>query len=147
MAQTFSRLLVHVVFSTKDRTASLKADIRTDLFAYMGGIIRSFGGNPVTINGVADHVHLLFSIPATMAMAESMRIIKAKSSKWIRTRNRSFAWQPGYAGFSVSQSSVPQVTKYISNQEEHHKRVQFEDEYVSLLKKHEMEYDDRYVWG
>ena len=127
------------MFSTKDRTASLKADTRTDLFAYMGGIIRSFGGNPVIINGVADHVHLLFSIPATIAVAEAMRIIKAKSSRWMRGRDRSFAWQPGYAGFSVSQSSVGQVTKYIASQEEHHK--------ISLLKKQEMEYDERYVWA
>ena len=147
MAQTFSRLLVHVVFSTKDRTAWLKADIRTDLFAYMGGIIRNFDGNPVIINGVADHVHLLFSIPATMSLAETMRIIKAKSSRWMSGRDRSFAWQPGYAGFSVSQSSVGQVTKYIAGQEEHHKKVRFEDEFISLLKKHEMEYDERYVWG
>jgi putative transposase len=147
MAQTFSRLLVHVVFSTKDRTASLKADIRTDLFAYMGGIIQNFGGQSVLINGVADHVHLLFSIPATMAMAESMKIIKAKSSRWMRGRDRSFTWQPGYAAFSVSQSSVGQVTKYIASQQEHHKRVQFEDEFFSLLKKYEMVYDEQYVWA
>ena len=147
MAQTFSRLLVHVVFSTKDRTASLKADIRNDLFAYMAGIITNFGGQPLIINGVADHVHLLFSLPATMGLAETMRIIKAKSSRWIRRIDRSFAWQSGYAGFSVSQSSIPQVTKYIANQQEHHKKVRFEDEFISLLKKHEMEYDERYVWG
>ena len=147
MAQTFSRLLVHVVFSTKDRTASLKADIRPDLYAYMGGIIRNFGGQSLLINGVADHVHLLFSIPATMAVAESMRIVKAKSSRWMRGRDRSFAWQPGYAAFSVSQSSVGQVTKYIANQEERHKRVQFEHEFISLLKKHDMDYDERYVWA
>ena len=147
MAQTFSRLLVHVVFSTKDRTASLKADIRNDLFAYMGGIIQNFGGNPLIISGVADHVHLLFSMPATMGLAEAMRIIKAKSSRWLHGSDRSFAWQSGYAGFSVSQSSVGQVTKYIAGQQEHHKKVRFEDEFISLLRKHEMEYDERYVWG
>ena len=82
-----------------------------------------------------------------MAVAESMRIVKAKSSRWMRGRDRSFAWQPGYAAFSVSQSSVGQVTKYIANQEEHHKRVQFEHEFISLLKKHDMDYDERYVWA
>ena len=113
----------------------------------MAGIITNFGGQPLIINGVADHVHLLFSLPATMGLAETMRIIKAKSSRWIRRIDRSFAWQSGYAGFSVSQSSIPQVTKYIANQQEHHKKVRFEDEFISLLKKHEMEYDERYVWG
>ena len=87
MAQTFSRLLVHVVFSAKDHTASLKADIRNDLFAYMAGIITNFGGQPLIINGVDDHVHLLFSMPATMGLAETMRIIKAKSSRWIRRKH------------------------------------------------------------
>ena len=147
MAQTFSRLLVHAVFSTKDRTVSLKADIRNDLFAYIGGIIRDFGGQPLIINGVAEHVHLLFSMPATMGLAEAMRIIKAKSSRWLHGSDRSFAWQSGYAGFSVSQSSVEQVTTYIASEQEHHKKVRFEDEFISLLKKHEMEYDERYVWG
>jgi hypothetical protein len=92
------------------------------------------------VNGVADHVHLLVSLPATLAVADAVRVVKARSSVWARSRERSFAWQAGYAAFSVSQSKVVQVRRYIAEQQEHHRRVRFEDELVSLLKRYQLEY-------
>ena len=146
MAQTLHRILVHVVFSTKDRAPLLKVPIRPRLFAYLGGVVRSLGGEPLIVNGVADHVHVLLTLPSTVTLAEAMRRIKAKSSHWLRQETQDFAWQPGYAAFSVSQSNVARVTKYIVNQEEHHKRMGFKDEFLSLLKRNELEYEERFLW-
>ncbi len=146
MAQTLHRILVHVVFSTKDRAALIKEPIRSRLFAYLGGIVRSLDGEPLIVNGVADHVHLLLTLPATVTLAETMRRIKAKSSRWMRQGTWDFAWQAGYAAFSVSQSNLAGVRKYIANQEEHHKRTAFKDEFVSLLKRNELEYEERFLW-
>lgn len=146
MAQTFAQILLHVVFSTKQRKTSLREEWR-DEFAYMGGIVRSLGGKALLINGVGDHVHLLLSLPASVAPADAVRVIKARSSSWVRSRDRSFTWQSGYAVFSVSQSRAAQVRRYIARQREHHTRVSFQDELVSLLKRHQMEYDERYLLG
>ncbi len=146
MAQTLHRILVHVVFSTKDRAPLLKEPIRPRLFAYLGGIVRSLGGEPLIVNGVADHVHMLLTLPSTVTLAEAMRRIKAKSSHWMREGPQDFAWQAGYAAFSVSQSNVSGVRKYIANQAAHHKRVAFKDEFLSLLKRNELEYEERFLW-
>ena len=146
MAQTLHRILVHVVFSTKDRAPLLKEPIRPRLFAYLGGIVRSLGGEPLIVNGVADHVHMLLTLPSTVTLAEAMRRIKAKSSRWMRQGPRDFAWQAGYAAFSVSQSNVARVRKYIANQAAHHKRVAFKDEFLSLLKRNELEYEECFLW-
>ena len=124
----------------------LKVPIRPRLFAYLGGVARSLGGEPLIVNGVADHVHMLLTLPSTVTLAEAMRRIKAKSSHWLRQETQDFAWQPGYAAFSVSQSNVTRVTKYIANQEEHHKRMAFKDEFLSLLKRHELESEERFLW-
>jgi REP element-mobilizing transposase RayT len=147
MAQTFSQLLLHIVFSTKARRAALQPAWRDELFAYMGGIVRSLGGKALLINGVADHAHLFLSLPATVAPADAVRVIKARSSAWVRRHDRTFAWQSGYAAFSVSQSNAAYVQRYIAAQQEHHQRIRFEDEFVSLLKRHQMEYDERFLWG
>jgi REP element-mobilizing transposase RayT len=115
----------------------------------MGGIIRELNGCPLTINGTADHVHLLVRLPGMLALAEALRILKANSSKWVNetfSLRRKFAWQIGYAGFSGSQSNVPTVVKYIGNQEAHHRRVSFQDELRQYLKKHGIEDDERYIW-
>ena len=140
MAQTLHRILVHVVFSTKDRVPLIKEPIRPRLFAYLGGVVRSLGGEPLIVNGVTDHVHML------LTLADAMRWIKAKSSHWMRQGVRDFAWQAGYAAFSVSQSNVAGVRTYIANQEEHHERIGFKDEFVSLLKRNELEYEERFLW-
>ena len=146
MAQTHARLWVHVVFSTKDRRPLLRAEIRSDLFNYIAGIVREFDGTPVIVNGVADHVHMLFSLPPKMSLAEALRIIKARSSSWVRRTSPTFAWQPGYGAFTVSQSDLDEVKQYVVDQEHHHRRVQFQDEFLSLLKKHGIEYDEQYLW-
>jgi REP element-mobilizing transposase RayT len=147
MAQTFAQIFLHIIFSTKQRRASLKEAWRNELFAYMGGIVRSLGGKALLINGVGDHVHLLLSLPASVAPADAVRVIKARSSSWVRSRDRSFTWQSGYAVFSVSQSRAEQVRRYIARQREHHTRVSFKDELVSLLNYHQLEYDERYLLG
>ena len=147
MAQTFAQIFLHIIFSTKERRASLKEAWRNELFAYMGGIVRSLGGKALLINGVGDHVHLLLSLPASVAPADAVRVIKARSSSWVRSRDRSFTWQSGYAVFSVSQSRAAQVRRYIARQQEHHTRVSFKDELVSLLNHHQLEHDERYLLG
>ena len=149
MAQTFAHLLNHVIFSTKERRPSLKPEIRPRLFSYMGGIIRDLGGKALIIDGTSDHLHLLVSMPATVSVAEMMRIVKGKSSGWVREQfpsRGSFAWQAGYGAFSVSHSHIDTVTKYIAGQEEHHKKVSFQEELLSFLRKQGIEFDERYIW-
>ena len=149
MAQTFTHLLTHVIFSTKQRRLSLKAEIRPRLFSYMGGIIRDLGGKALIINGTSDHVHFLVSMPATISVAEMMRIVKAKSSRWVRRQfpsKNGFAWQAGYGAFSVSHSHMEAVNEYIAGQEEHHRKVSFQDELLSFLRKQGIEFDKRYIW-
>jgi hypothetical protein len=112
-----------------------------------GAFVRNLGGKALLINGVPDHVHLLLLLPASIALAGAVRVIKSRSSAWVRGRDRTFSWQSGYAAFSVSQSKAGQVRGYIAGQQEHHRRIRFVDEFVSLLKRHRMEYDERYLWG
>ena len=114
MAHTFTNLLVHVIFSTKDRVASIRSEWRPDLHAYLGGIVRELGGKVRAINGTADHVHLLVSMPATLSTAEMVRVLKANSSRWVNRKGWSkdpFAWQTGYAAYSVSHSNAAAVVK------------------------------------
>ena len=149
MAQTLTNLLVHAIFSTKDRRPLLKPTIRPRLFSYMGGVVRNLGGKAYIINGAAYHVHMLISMPPTMSIAEIMRGVKANSSAWIHEEfgdQPTFAWQAGYGAFSVSHSNVQAVHEYIANQEEHHKKISFQDEFLSFLQKQGIEYDERYIW-
>ena len=148
MTHTFSNLLTHVIFSTKDRFPLISSELKPDLLAYMGGIVRELDGKALTIGGTVDHVHLLVSLPPTLALADALRVLKANSSRWVHeTKGRSkFAWQAGYGAFSVSRSNMPKVIKYISEQEEHHRKVTFQEEFVAFLRKHEIAYDERYIW-
>ena len=148
MAHTYSNLLVHALFSTKDRTPLLDAELKPELFSYMGGIITQLRGKPLLIGGPKDHVHLLFVLPCSLSVADLMEKVKANSSKWVKNRwqNRShFAWQTGYTAFSVSQSNLESVKRYIASQETHHRRITFQEEVLAFLKKHEIAYDPRYV--
>ena len=150
MPHTFVSLLAHVVFSTKDRAPDLSPELASRLFPYMGGIIKELRGAPLIINGPADHVHLLVSIPATTSMADLMRILKTNSSRWVHEQfpeRRRFAWQAGYGAFTVSGSRLDDVRHYIAAQHEHHRRVSFQEEFLSLLKKHGLEYDPSDIWG
>jgi REP element-mobilizing transposase RayT len=148
MPRTYTQLLNHIVFSTKERRPTLTAELRGRLFPYMGGIIRQLDGAALLINGVADHVHVLASLPSTAAPSEFVGKLKANSSKWVHEsfpEHRMFGWQLGYSAFSVSVSQKQGVWDYIAGQEEHHRRISFHEELISFLRKHEIEYDERYV--
>jgi hypothetical protein len=121
--------------------------MKSDLYAYMGGIITNLRGKPVLINGPNDHVHLLFVLPASLSLADLMEKLKANSSKWANERSpgRAFSWQTGYTAFSVSQSKLSEVKAYISHQEEHHRKLTYQEEVVALLKKHGVEFDPRFA--
>lgn len=147
MAHTYTDLLAHVIFSTKDRQPLINTDFKPRLHAYMHGIVKDLGGKALIIGGIADHIHLLVNLPTTVTMSEAMRVVKANSSKWAHEEgHRHFAWQSGYGAFSVSRSNVEAVYNYIANQEQHHRVMTFQDEYVMFLEKHGIEYDERYLW-
>jgi len=144
---SYTCLLTHVVFSTKDRAPLLTDhEIRNALHAYLGGIVRNLKGRAYTIGGVSDHVHMLISLPPTIATADAVRTVKTNSSSWVKTRIPNFAWQKKYAAFSVSQSGVERVGRYIDEQETHHEKHTFEEELLALLEKHKVAYDPRYLW-
>ncbi len=148
MAQSYSNLIVHIVFSTKHRGKDLTAEVRSELYLYLGSLAIDNGGELWAVGGGLDHVHLLARIKPSVSVSDFIRELKARSSKWIGERfNRYFAWQVGYSVFSVSQSNVEAVTAYILTQETHHRKVSFEDEYVSLLKRNEIEFEEKYLWG
>jgi putative transposase len=148
MAHTFANLLTHVIFSTKNRQPLLTPDLRADLLAYMGGIVRNIHGKLIDSNARLDHVHCLLSLPPALAVAEALRVIKSNSSLWVHeTAHRAaFAWQAGYGAFSVNQSNLPAVVKYIRDQEQHHRKISFQEEFVAFLKAHRIPYDERYIW-
>ena len=147
MAHTYTNLLIHALFSTKDRQPLIRPEMKSDLYAYMGGIISQLRGKPVLINGPKDHVHLLFVLPASLSLSDCMEKLKANSSKWVNggSVRRAFSWQTGYAAFSVSQSKVNEVKGYISSQEKHHRKLTYQEEVMALLKKHGMEFNPRFV--
>ena len=150
MASSLTHLIYHIVFSTKERCPLVTENLSVELYPYMAGIIRGEGGASLRIGGVSDHVHILTKLPASKSLSEILRRIKGNSSKWVNEQPRfcgQFAWQRGYAAFSVSQSVVERVAAYIGRQKEHHQAVSFHDELVSLLEKHGVEYDERYLLG
>lgn len=148
MASTLTNLLFHVVFGTKNRMALIEEANRDELYSYIGGIIRAESGKLLEIGGTVDHVHLLVRFPASISVAEMLKAIKANSSRWrnrsLPTENR-FAWQTGYAAYSVSASQVSHVRRYIQEQEAHHRRRSFKEEYIALLEAHGVEYDERFM--
>ena len=142
-------ILVHVVFSTKYRKPFLRADWRDDLFAYIGGTIKDHKAVLIKSGGVEDHVHLLIRFHPSFAIASTIQLLKANSSRWVNEEKKlklKFEWQSGYGAFSVSQSMVDSVKTYIANQEEHHRKMSFRDEYLLLLQKHQIEFDPKYVF-
>ena len=149
MPHTYSSLLVHCVFSTKDRRPSIGAEIQARLWAYIGGIAREHGMTAMAVGGTADHVHVLLSMPPTLEVAKAMRAIKAGSSRWMHETAglREFAWQEAYGAFSIGKSQVAATVEYIEGQGEHHKKRDFQAEFLAILSKHGIEYDPRFVWG
>ena len=151
MAHTHACLLVHVVFSTAERRPWLDKDFRADVHAYLGGIARALDVTALGINGPADHVHLLLSLSPRHAVAEIVRELKSRSSAWLhqtypRTHG-TFAWQSGYSVFSVSRSGREKVLAYLAGQEVHHRDETFETEIMRLLRKHDVQYDERFIFG
>lgn len=146
---SFSDLLIHAVFSTKERARYLDAAIRGDVHAYLGGIARELKAPALMVGGTEDHVHMLLRLPCDMAIADCLRVVKTNSSRWIHERwpdRGTFAWQTGYAAFSVSESNRDAVVRYIKEQEKHHREMSFQDELRALLRKHGIEFDERYIW-
>ena len=147
MSHTYTNLLTHVVFSTKDRSELITDEIKPELHAYLGGLIKELKGKPIAINGVGDHVHLLVSLPPTISLSDALRFIKANSSKWVTDKfGKPFKWQKGYGAFSVSRSNVETVVKYIQNQEQHHRKFDFRTEFIEILRKSEVECDEQFLW-
>jgi putative transposase len=144
---TYTQLRYHLVFSTKHRMPTITAQMRDPLYDYMGGILRANGGTLLVAGGMPDHVHLLAGWGATTSLAQMVKNVKGISSKWLNERPGapagSFHWQVGYGAFSVSASKVPEVRAYILNQEEHHRKVSFQTEYMALLKKHGIAFDPK----
>jgi REP element-mobilizing transposase RayT len=149
MPSTYTNLLYHIVFSTKQRIPLIADDWKEELYRYIGGIIRAEGGVALEIGGANDHIHILAKFKASVSVADMLNKIKANSSKWAndhKMKMRKFGWQEGYAAFSVSESRVPDVKEYIQNQEEHHRKHTYQEELLALLERHGIEYDPRYLW-
>ncbi len=148
MPSTYTNLLFHIVFSTKHRQPLITCDLREELYRYIGGILRSEGGKLLEIGGTDDHVHILAKLKSTDSVSDTLRLIKANSSRWVNEEKRSaarFEWQEGYGAFTVSESQSDAVREYIRNQEEHHRRCSFEEELVAMLERNGIEYDPRYL--
>jgi REP element-mobilizing transposase RayT len=149
VGQTLTGLHYHLVFSTKNRLPQITRDLRERLYDYMGGIIKGERGLLFNAGGAEDHIHLLVSLPAQPSVADFLRLIKTDSSKWVDEtfeQHRTFAWQTGYGAFSVSRSNDEDVRRYIATQGEHHRRMTFQDEFLEFLRRHEIPFDERFIW-
>ena len=150
MPQSLSAVYIHLVFSTKERRPWLRdANLRSSLHAYLGGVSKSLQCPPLLVGGTEDHVHLLARFGRTITQAEWVKESKRVSNLWLQEQQpdfRDFEWQGGYADFSVSQSNLAQVEKYIAEQEEHHRKMTFQEELRAFFRKHQIEWDERYVW-
>jgi putative transposase len=150
MADTYTSLYYHIVFSTKNRVDYIKPEIEQRVWEYLGGIARENKMAALQVGGIEDHIHTLVKALSTLAPSKIAQLLKGGSSLWIHTEFpelRGFAWQDGYGAFTVSKSAVPDVQRYIQNQRGHHRKVSFQEEYLEFLKKHGVDYDERYLWG
>ena len=150
MANSYTSLFVHVIFSTNNRERVLTSGVRARLWPYMGGIARENRMKALSVGGTLDHVHLLILIPPVMPVAKAVQLVKGGSSKWLHESYaplRKFSWQEGYAAFSIGASQTNAVSEYIARQEEHHRLRTFQEEYLAFLKEYNVDYDERYVWG
>ncbi|MDA3904560.1 MAG: IS200/IS605 family transposase [Bacteroidales bacterium] len=149
MANTYTQINIHAIFSVKGRENLLTNNFRTELFKYIAGILKNNKQFSLAVNGYKDHVHIFFELHPTTSLSEIIKIVKTNSSKWIN-ENRfvkgKFSWQEGYGAFSYSHSQRDDVIKYIIKQEEHHKKLTFKEEYLELLQKFEIAFDDHYVF-
>lgn len=149
MANTYSQINIHCVFAVKGRNNLITKNFRDELFSYMSGVLKNDNAFPLAVGGWLDHVHVFFELPTDAKISDLMRMLKAVSSKWINENNfirGKFHWQEGYGAFSYSKSQRNDVIKYIINQEEHHKNKTFREEYLDLLKKFEIKFEDKYLF-
>jgi putative transposase len=147
--QSLSNVILHVIFSTRNRQAWLDRTVRPPMHAYVATICRQLGGDRVHVGGVADHVHIVTTLPRTISQSQLVEGIKKTSSKWMKAfdaQYRGFSWQRGYGAFSVSPSQFNAVVRYVATQQEHHRAWTFQDEYRELLRKHGVDFDERYIW-
>ena len=143
MAHTYASNFIHCIFSTKDRRPLIQTARMSELYSYLGGIARSEGFSLIAAGGTANHVHLLFTLPAPHSLAHAVQKLKGSSSRWM---GPGFSWQEGYGAFSVSPSQVSVMKRYVRNQEEHHRKTSFQDEFRAFLRKYQIQFDERYVW-
>ena len=149
MAHSYVCSYFHCVFSTKERRKLITPDLELRLWPFLGGIARNHDMKALAIGGTEDHIHLLLSSPATLAIAKAIQVIKGESSKWVHDtfpEHRKFAWQEGYGAFTIGVSQKDVTVAYIQKQKEHHRKKTFQEEYLAFLKKHDVEYDPRFVW-
>ena len=149
MPQSLSKVVIHIIFSTKNREPWLDSAIRPRMHSYLATICRDLGGEALRVGGVGDHVHIVTTLPRTLSQAALIEQIKKPSSKWIKaleTRYRGFFWQRGYGVFSVSQNQLEALLQYVQRQEEHHHTRTFQEEYRELLRRHNIEFDEQYMW-
>ena len=149
MPQSLSKVYVHIIFSTKNRQNLIDDRIENSLYEYLGGICKGLECNPVKVGGHKNHVHILCLLSRKVAQMKLMEEIKKQSSKWIKTKGHSYSnfyWQDGYGIFSVNSTETGKVIDYIQRQQEHHKHISYQDEFVAFLKKYHVEYDERYIW-
>ena len=149
MAQTLVSLMVHVIFSTKNREPFITPEIEPELFAYIGGILKNHESRLLDAGGTADHVHLLISQSKNLSLSSLMKDVKKDSSSWIKTKGRlfrNFHWQDGYGAFSIGKSDIPELKKYIERQKEHHRMRTFQEELIAFLDEYGIAYDERYLW-
>ncbi len=149
MSQSLVKNLIHLVYSTKHRRPWIPKDHRVRLFAYQAGIFKGWESPALLICGVEDHVHACSTLSRNLPLKKIIEEVKKGSSKWMKIdgpKNREFHWQAGYAAFSVSHSNLGAVKRYIENQEDHHRKMTFQDELRALFRRHEIEFDERFVW-
>ena len=149
MPQSLSKVYVHIIFSTKNRQNLIDNRIENSLYEYLGGICKGLECNPVRVGGHKNHVHLFCLLSRKVAQMKLLEEIKKQSSKWIKTKGQAYSnfyWQDGYGIFSVNPTETDKVIDYIQLQQEHHKHKSFQDEFITFLKKYQVEYDERYIW-
>ena len=149
MPQSLSSILIHLVFSTKNRERLITPEVEPELFAYLAIVFRESGCPALDMGGVEDHIHILFRLSRTKPICDMIEEIKKRSSKWIKEKDpalAAFQWQNGYGAFSIGESAAPALRRYIAHQKQHHRKRSFQDEYRALLTKYRVEYDERYVW-
>lgn len=150
MANTYTSLYYHIIFSTKNRVSYIKPEIEQRVWTYVGGIARRHNMTALQVGGMEDHLHALVMAPPTLSPSQMAQYLKGDSSKWIHEEFpelSDFAWQDGYGAFTVSKSNLDEVISYIQNQRQHHQKRTFQEEYLEFLRKHGVDYDERYVWG